>query len=689
MNRPRATFYRQCLCIGKCDRKTPKCSQCLKQRLECVSRVFKHWKAFEVSNNRGREPHKTKRQTIDVAPAASASTSHEPRIVTQRNTNSAIGNTSRGYVEPPVLSHDTQHEPDNNPPDAGDQFAAFFTDTFNTLSSCVGGLEIFQAPNQPELDFGSVLNTTPDMIKFSGPRLQSSALLNPSIPSMEDGHENLQQSQESSGPYGHQPGEQSGISMPQPRVEEIIEPDISDVDLRRNSVSSNASVSTTMPMPMELLTSVENGFLWHHFINHTAPAMFCYDQNWGGNPWIVGHALSPQISALILRHKSLLSVCLALSGAQFDYRQEVKRFENISSELAREADLEFDRLANEVISASFEELISLCVTAQMLCYYHARAGKRIYCMERIAQHRLFLCKLNDQRLSASTSQQHTLDTIIKGFRYLEIMSNLSFGSPTDLQNMDKASEGILNGNQSPGTELQDSSISTKMVVDLVLAFSPRLVEPLRELGILVNLVAHAQYSHSQKENYESDLEAKVNRLEEDLLIAYDADKTGEQASEDQPELLQCNIAFHAASHLMFYSRLRDYPATAPIMRSKVRDIIEATSKIPLSSRTSAALAFPLFTAGCEAIDSVDRQNILQRLSHIEDYCFSDVSRMRAILRMVWEVRDISPGSSWTSWMSEGMHKYSGVLRFTNYSLSWRPFRRLSTVLRTTFKSLEI
>jgi hypothetical protein len=145
-------------------------------------------------------------------------------------------------------------------------------------------------------------------------------------------------------------------------------------------------------------------------------------------------------------------------------------------------------------------------------------------------------------------------------------------------------------------------------------------------------------------------------LEEDLLVARNMDlEACMTKSKDHPDLLRLNEAMYSAVILLFYTRLRDVSWTAPLIRQQVKNICEELAQISPLSRTSNNIMFPLYTAGCEAVDMAARAQIEDRMRQLPPtgYWFNQTAKLTSSLHHIWVVRDNIPGATWVEWSQEG------------------------------------
>ncbi|KAB2570883.1 hypothetical protein DBV05_g10462 [Lasiodiplodia theobromae] len=214
----------------------------------------------------------------------------------------------------------------------------------------------------------------------------------------------------------------------------------------------------------------------------------------------------------------------------------------------------------------------------------------------------------------------------------------------------------------------------------IFAFSPRLINPLLKIGRNLRLQTWQAVQPPSQESMVVEAhpnvpkppvaeDAQILSLEEELRLARDGDteteahrisSSGDGGSDNagDPMPLVClNEAMHAAARILIDSRLRRLPFTAPSIREHVNRVVCETSKITDASRVSHALAFPLFVAGCEAVDTAARETIASRLVRQRGLLFNPPGYLVKILRRVWGIRDADPGLDWTAWTSEISHDF--------------------------------
>ncbi|RAQ50187.1 hypothetical protein AFGD_011566 [Aspergillus flavus] len=631
----------------KCNRQLPKCGQCERNQVSCEPRIFKYWKTPRRDSAILKPPKRPRRKHNHPARESGAA---EVEAVARRDEGEVI---STAAPQPQLPSGANAW----NPPDESVHAATLAPTTPVARGEDCSAYQAWEGRQDVAPSAPGFLPPSPASRDTTSPEtiLDDDFLMNvfndlPALLVTEIPREVAQAANSTD----------ADTTLQQPSPTLILDawtrPASSpNLLILPGSSLPPVSVPQSLPtMPAELLDSTERGFLWHHYINRTAFDLFCYDYDNPNNPPLDKNLYLSKVPALAFSNRAVMGACLALSGAHYNQRLSTSAFGQLLMQLRSEAKAEIREVLEKGEDNSSERLLAASLIMQMICTSQVPYATKSQWCGWLGSMRLLIALLLSRKWPGRQGDQELVVLAFKAFNYLNVMSGLSIG-PSH-RRIPKVCRTSTSQGHSQDLLLQWEDVvgigSSDLVVDPILAFSPRLVTPLRKLGALLDEVRdEAGQQASEGVDEGSDLQSRIDGLEVELLMAYDLDMT-RQGSKDAPELLQCNVAFHAASHILFYARLRQMPATAPIVRMKVRDVRQATEQIPVKSRTSAALAFPLFTAGCEAVDSADRQAISARLLALAGSCFVDVLRLMEMLHCVWETRDMAPGAPWMTWISQ-------------------------------------
>ena len=104
-----------------------------------------------------------------------------------------------------------------------------------------------------------------------------------------------------------------------------------------------------------------------------------------------------------------------------------------------------------------------------------------------------------------------------------------------------------------------------------------------------------------------------------------AEAAAEKSARDIGEVVASNDMYHLAGMVHLQRRVLGRPMSDPEVQSCVKGIVAALGDIRRGSSTEGSLLFPMFTAGCDALDQSDRDLILERLQGVEGWGMTHVS----------------------------------------------------------------
>ncbi|ETS87663.1 hypothetical protein PFICI_01491 [Pestalotiopsis fici W106-1] len=402
------------------------------------------------------------------------------------------------------------------------------------------------------------------------------------------------------------------------------------------------------PWPDDLQASPKRQFLWNYFLHSLQMNALCLDLEDMPDfqdPFI---ATIPQMA---LRNATLREAALCFSAFQYtalhghwDLNRTMgaawrKAYEGLRAQLA---------IRQAADGWSFLSMISACC----LLYWCA-ADQGEDCL-RLAT-KLAMEFLQQQQVEPTIPRTYQ-DVILTGFRWTMIATLCSLKPPSRLLN-DKMIDAVEMGHHE--VDANHSPAFANWISHPLYAFSPRLVNPLLRMGHLADmqLLRHKDKIHGSNDSTTDQFEHELLAVEETLLRAREADLMATIAPgcfTNPSSVASLNEAMHAASFILFYTRFRGLPFTAPVIRRQVRTVVSEISKIHEDSRVSYAIVFPLFIAACEAVDQEDRRIIENRL-RVPRGLFVDRGNTTAALRHIWEIRDLQPSLLWPDWVSKGMN----------------------------------
>lgn len=184
-------------------------------------------------------------------------------------------------------------------------------------------------------------------------------------------------------------------------------------------------------------------------------------------------------------------------------------------------------------------------------------------------------------------------------------------------------------------------------VDCFLGFAPRVLVVLAKVA---SLVCQCDRAFAQTARPDGQLSSAwrpsgatimlATKLKQELQVREShevkvcshVEYTDHSAAED---LKASNVSYHLAGVIHLQRRvLRNSINSAPV-QDAVRGIVEALRQTSDSRIAANNMIFPLFTAGCQAIEPEHRQAILQGFEKMENYGMEQVHKAKKLLERVW------------------------------------------------------
>lgn len=388
-------------------------------------------------------------------------------------------------------------------------------------------------------------------------------------------------------------------------------------------------------LPSALRTHPEHMLLWHYFTNTSSQFFRCWD-----NDSSMGKSVHWQdpLSAVLLSmaavDETLASAVLAFS-AYYYTRAHPAQASSVSCWSHH------NKALKALISTKFETIPTpdslLPPLAAALLLFRIDEYSRSYLLSLAKSAAACIKSIDPSR------HQHDkrFDALTALLAWTDICTRSSLGplesSPVVLSRL------ALDDYGEDGSPWQGFE---RWITHPAYAFSRRLINPLMTMS---RLTQAKRAGHT----WVAEMEASANALEEALLVAHNRDNNMASDNPGDPEaLLHVNESMHLAASIMFYTRIRDLPSTVPLIRRQVAKVQSESSCVDVNSLSSRALVFPLFIAGCEAVDISVRELIRQRLSSCQSYAAIRAQTLVGQLEQIWELRDREPGLPWVQWTSK-------------------------------------
>ncbi|KAH7159479.1 fungal-specific transcription factor domain-containing protein [Dactylonectria estremocensis] len=398
-----------------------------------------------------------------------------------------------------------------------------------------------------------------------------------------------------------------------------------------------------MPWPADMLVSAPRRFLWQHFLHITRSGFLCLDQKHFAHMQDFQDPFIVTLPRMALFDDDLRTAMFYFSAFQYQATTRDPKFMSLMRETARDASRAV--VPYDMVPESNDERLLAKITVGLFLHLYGPDQRETHLKVAWGLAGTFLRHLRQRKRVTSISAR----LILALLRWSRIAMVCSLRQPKTY--LSQSTYDML--------EMDEDEISQNFCADFqnwtshpVLAFSPRLINPLLRLGQLLELQQSKWTATGILEPPDPAMESQIEELEGLLLNARTRDLiTSQGRSADPIELSSLNDSMHSAAAILLYSRLKGMPSTATLIRHHVSIVVGRIFNINHNSRVSYALVFPLFTAGCEAVDSGMRAAIVRRLRALKGLFYNRGDLVGA-LRQIWEIRDNEPGLTWLEWLEK-------------------------------------
>ncbi|EXJ83063.1 hypothetical protein A1O1_06681 [Capronia coronata CBS 617.96] len=404
-------------------------------------------------------------------------------------------------------------------------------------------------------------------------------------------------------------------------------------------------VANPPPLPNDILDSHRNKFLWSYFVAHGIKMFLCWDPHKVDIDGAPPEPFTKVFGSMAFQSKPLRLAAMGLSAFLQGTKTQTPALRVVSSNLGR---LASQALCSEhrVLPTNTHSLLQIIATAILLFLSDPQWSTSMLQLARSTA-----AYMLGQETRNNVIEDEYFEVVMALLRWCDICAHFSL-----LQSVEMSDDYIHRSIEFQEREQQASISRTfkSWIINPLYTFSTRWINPMLRLGRLTRLRQTAKkLGFSTPDEY---LEKQIDELEEELLLARNEDlKACSSLWNDLPDLLLLNEAMHSATVLLFYTRLRDLPWSTPFVRRHVDIICDQTEQISPESQSSNNILFPLYVAGCEAVDVGKREQIANRLSRLPatGYWFNQETKLVSSLRHVWAIRDNSPGTTWIDWSHQG------------------------------------
>ena len=403
------------------------------------------------------------------------------------------------------------------------------------------------------------------------------------------------------------------------------------------------------PLPPKLRQNPMNLLYFHHFLNHTARVLVPHDDP-QSNPF---RTVLPQMA---VKHDNLLSLLLAYSashrarhlkypepslriahlvqGVIADLRSLVQQSMNRPETVISTADL-----AAAIMLASLEIISPAAIGGSIPWHHHLNLAREL------------ISRMPDGlRRIQGPSQEHCVRSLLwSWFAYLDVLGSLSGGPATLLTPSCYTTGGGPLSPTFPHPDLtyqhsgEDAAWDEDTErIDCILGFTPRCVFILARIA---ELARHCEQARLLSPTWTPDAatRAAAAALETAALrsLAAPSRPCGHVHAAsplrrwDRTQMAAANRAFHHAALIHLHRRVLGKRSSHPDVRGAAQSVLECLEHVERGSSAELCLLFPMFTAGCELVDSVERGAILERVVSVERTGMMQVSYL--VFGLLWAV----------------------------------------------------
>ncbi|CAG9984529.1 unnamed protein product [Clonostachys byssicola] len=403
-----------------------------------------------------------------------------------------------------------------------------------------------------------------------------------------------------------------------------------------------------MPWPADMVESPQRRFLWQHFLQVTEKGFLCFDvenlddSNSFQDPFIV------TLPHLAIFSDTLRKAALCFSSFQYNSLGRVDDYSCAFPDVARDASRHFLTSTSAITQAKDPRETLATIAAGTLLHHFSPDCRPPYLQLAIR----LTSSLLGEPSSRSSVPQIIVDVVLTLLRWTVISSTCSLITWQNHRTLQHVRSLELADDQVGQNLSHYSHIFNNWIDHPLYAFSPRLVNPLLRIGVLLQL-RQLISTHQHVPEGSGHFQDAVSEAEDSLLNAQaqDLDTLATRTTTDPDQILYLNEAMRATASILLYARLRNMPFTAPFIRRLVRIVVDQIAKIKVNSRTYFAVIFPLFTAGCEAADLELREQIEFMLRTPRGLSYNRGDLIPA-LEHIWQIRDLDPGLEWPLWLEK-------------------------------------
>ena len=404
------------------------------------------------------------------------------------------------------------------------------------------------------------------------------------------------------------------------------------------------------PLPYILLVEPMNLLYFHHFICHTARILVPHDCS--GNPFrkilpksesssieTTNQSLTDHYVSVALKDNNLLRLLLAYSAS---HRARLMNYPEPTTRIGRYVENMFSTLCTALRDPQTKICNSTFATAIMLASLEIISPNPFGTTNTISweTHLSMTRKIINERgirQKMVDRQDEESYFLTRWFAYLDVLGSLS-GGQKDLPLF----KGDFWANDSDD-DGQDHRI------DCFFGFTNRCVCILAELAGLAKACDKERATYPSDQAWQPSPQSleMAQKIRQDFKASFEQPYQGcqhghrpstpnDECTTHALELTTTNESYHWAGLIYLNRRVLCKPPTDNEIQMYVSIIVCSLGKLRRGGTAEACMLFPMFIAGCEALDQGHRRKFLDRLQSVEMTGLTQAQTARTLMQRAWE-----------------------------------------------------
>ncbi|KAJ5502572.1 transcriptional regulator family: Fungal Specific TF [Penicillium fimorum] len=377
------------------------------------------------------------------------------------------------------------------------------------------------------------------------------------------------------------------------------------------------------PLPSSLLENPINLMYFHHFLNHTARMLVPH--NCDNNPFI------SVLPSMAIGDSNLLNLLLAYSAS---HRARYLGHPEPANRIAHWVSNVFPTLRVALESSSEDITDSHLATAMMLLSLKIVSPGTFEVPITWKTHLKLARGLFLARSESLAQPGNRIGAFFaRWLGYLDTIGSLSCretGPPLMIYH------SVLTACSAPGGH-------DELGVDCFTGFTPRTGVFLIRLARLVQECDNQRFD--EMGNFRHDWQASAEMVLEGQSLLVDINDgisesphtiPGHHHGIESSDMIAIEEAFQFAGILHLHRRILGSPPDSFPVKEALYKLIDALGRMRPGAATEVCSLFPIFTAGCESRDSVQKENILDRFFVLESSGMKQIQNARQLMQHCWD-----------------------------------------------------